>query len=99
LKALKNLRELRLNDTDVCDDTLVNLKQFTNLERLSLNGTQVSDAGVKHLVALSNLKELIADDTDITDKGASLLREALPGCKHIQYGHGPSYGKRRKVNQ
>ena len=49
LKGLTNLKELRLNATQVTDAGLVHLKGLTKLEERYLSGTQVTDAGVAEL--------------------------------------------------
>jgi hypothetical protein len=102
LKALKNLKQLRLNGTDVCDDTLIHVAELTSLEDLWLNGTRITNEGMKHLVTLTNLKELIVNETAVTEKGASVIRRALPKCEHIQYGlilSENAYAKRSKSDK
>jgi hypothetical protein len=49
LSSLTDLKELRLNGTQVTDGGLKHLQALSKLERLSLNSTRVTDTGVAAL--------------------------------------------------
>lgn len=75
LAALKKLRLLALEYTEVTDQGLASLKDMTDLDWLSLYGTKVTDKGLAQLAPLKKLKRL------------TLHRSAVrgPGLVHL-YG-------------
>lgn len=86
-KGLKNLRVLRLEDSDVDDRGLLHLGALANLEDLDLFGTEISDAGLVHLRGLKKLKYLNISETQWEKKGGAISPEAartlqqyLPSC-------------------
>jgi len=76
LAPLKNLRELRLAQTQVKGRTLV---PFTELRALDLDHTQLNDEGMASIAGMKHLTKFYARDTLITDEG---LRN-LAGLKEL----------------
>jgi hypothetical protein len=73
LAGLKNLRFLRLNNTQVTSAGLKQLSGLGDLQAVDLGGTQVSDAGLKELAGLKNLQVLLLDNTKVTNEGLKEL--------------------------
>jgi internalin A len=64
-----NLRELDLNDTQVTDAGLADLRELAKLEVLRLRGTKMIDSGFReHLLDLKELKRLDLSHTAISDE-------------------------------
>ena len=87
VKALNQLQELSLGESDVSDAGLENLEGLHQLQVLSLTNTNVTDAGLEHLRGLCNLRELhLEGSVRITDagmehlKGLNQLQELWLGC-------------------
>jgi hypothetical protein len=78
LAALKDLKELSLAHTHICDAALETVGRFRNLEVLDLTGTAVTDAGLKDLNSLKHLETLGVRDTGATRGGIDKSHEALP---------------------
>jgi hypothetical protein len=73
LARLKNLRFLRMNDTQVTDAGLKHLARLSDLRAVDLGGTRVSDAGLMELAGLKNLQMLLLDNTRVTNEGLKEL--------------------------
>jgi hypothetical protein len=87
LKALNQLQELSLCNSDVTDAGLENLEGLHQLQELSLANTNVSDAGLEHLRGLCHLRVLdLTGSPRFTDagmehlKGLNQLQELWLGC-------------------
>ena len=72
---LPNLRELRLNQSNITDAGLSNLRNLTRLSHLDLSQTKVTSEGLVHLKSLPNLKTLYLAHCSITGQGAVVLAE------------------------
>jgi mono/diheme cytochrome c family protein len=59
--------------TQLTDDGLSVLKQFTALERIHLENTKVTDAALVHLAGLKSLEYLNLYGTKVTDAGVAVL--------------------------
>ena len=70
---LKQLRVLRLNQTNVTGSGLRHIQSLRNLEGLTLSDTPLTDEGLVYLKGLSRLEWLRLGDTEITDEGLSHL--------------------------
>ncbi len=71
----RNLRQLRLEDTQLTDEGARHLARLTHLNHLELSRTQLTDAGVSALAALRDLEVLKLDGCGVTDAAlASLSR-------------------------
>src|ERR1700730_14011082 len=66
LAKLKNLKELRLEQTQIKGQTLAS---FTEMRFLDLAHTRFTDAGMQSLAGMSHLSKLYLRDTLITDEG------------------------------
>jgi len=64
---------LKLNNTQVGDKTLAELRKFKNLNRLHLEATRITDAGLTHLKGLTYLEYLNLIGTNVTDAGLKQL--------------------------
>jgi len=58
---------LQLSNTEISDDQLQIVGQFSNLRKLNLSRNAISDKGVNHLKGLSNLRYLNVYGTNVTD--------------------------------
>jgi len=85
--ALRNLVTLRLDLTQIGDETLAQLaaSECKGLRILSLAGTRVSDQGLKHVAGLAQLEELDLRATAISDEGTEHLK-SLAGLKRLVLG-------------
>src|SRR5580700_5723838 len=72
LSKLKNLRELRLEQTEIKGQTLAAL---TELRFLDLTHTRFTDAGMRSLAGMSHLSKLYLRDTLITDEGLKFIQD------------------------
>jgi len=86
LKALTELRSLRLLDTRVTDAGLKELGQFKGLRTLSLDGTAITGVGLAELAGLPGLEELSLAYTSISDDGLSGIGR-LHGLRALDLGH------------
>ena len=73
--------EIELDETQITDDELENLRELDRLKELEIYGSQITDAGLKHLRGLSHLRRLGVAGTKVTDAGVKTLQQALPNCK------------------
>lgn len=81
LQAIKeNIYSLKINNKELSDVNLGQIKSFENLEKLNLDQTGITDNGIKELVNLKNLKQLNLYDTEISDKSI----EALSSIKNLK---------------
>ncbi|MBI1311875.1 protein kinase [bacterium] len=72
---LEGTRSISLsNSTQLRDEDLADLSQFTQLESLHLNVTPIGNAGMAHIAKLSNLRDLGVFATRISDSGMVHLR-------------------------
>ncbi|WP_411826499.1 c-type cytochrome domain-containing protein [Luteolibacter sp. AS25] len=78
LQEAKDLRTLRLAETDVDDSWVDALLELRGLETLNLSGTEITAAGVEKLSELPDLKTLYLWETTIPDEEISRLRSTLP---------------------
>ncbi len=83
LIAAKDLRLIRLAETDVTDAVIDTLLQIPSLESINLYGTKVTDAGVSKLSGMKNLKRLYLWQTAVTPEAIKALKDKLPGCEII----------------
>jgi Leucine rich repeat len=72
LATLKNLRELRLEQTQIRGQTLA---PFTGLRSLDLRHTRLTDAGMQSLKGLRHLTRLYLRDTLVTDEGLQYMED------------------------
>jgi hypothetical protein len=71
---LSNVDGITLDQTNVTDTGLENLRGLTGLYCLSLPSTQVTDAGLENVKGLTSLEYLDLNDTRVTDAGLKRLR-------------------------
>ena len=82
LKAKEHITWLDLSNSELMDNDLEALSQFSNLSRLRLEKNNISDAGLSHLTELKNLESLNLYGNPITDAGLIHL-EQLPALKKV----------------
>lgn len=85
LKHLSGLQELYLSNTSVTDEGLWQLAALHGLRRLYIYHTAITDAGLLYLSELCELKWLTCSGTAITEWGLNRFRQALPGCKAVNF--------------
>jgi hypothetical protein len=85
LAHLTGLQELYLSNTAVSDEGLRLLGNMRGLKRISIYHTDISDKGLLYLTRVSGLKWLTCSGTGITDEGLKRFRQALPGCKAVNF--------------
>lgn len=85
LAHFSGLQELCLSNTTVTDEGLGLLGGLQGLRRLYIYHTAISDYGLLNLAKLAGLKWLTCSGTEITEEGIQLFREALPGCKAVNF--------------
>ncbi len=83
LAAAKNLRLIRLAETQATDAAIEALLKLPALESVNLYGTKVTDAGAAKLAGLPNLKRLYLWQTAVTPAAIAALKEKLPKCEII----------------
>ena len=69
-----------LDDTQVTDAWLENIKKMPPIQCLYLEGTQVTDVGLEHLKGLSQLKGLELGYTQLTDAGLKFISKGYTNC-------------------
>ncbi len=74
LKDLPGLRGLQLQDVQITDAGLENLRGLTHLWKLYLNKMEITGTGLKHLKELPELRMLVFVGTPVTDSGLQHLR-------------------------
>lgn len=72
-KAPKQTLWLKLNNTKITDNSLVEVAKLTNLTRLHIENTEISDNGLLQFKSLQNLEYLNLIGTSITDAGLANL--------------------------
>lgn len=75
LKGLKELRSLRIFETDVTDEGIRSLEALKRLEVVDLRNNDVTDAGLAILGKFTSLKKLLISGTNVTDEGVAHLSE------------------------
>lgn len=85
LGHLTGLQELYLYNTKVTDEGLLLLENLQGLKRLNIYHTAISDRGLMNLSVLKGLKWLTCSGTCITEDGLNHFRQALPGCKAVNF--------------
>lgn len=81
LKLADNIAWLKLSNTAITDEGLVQLATLKNLVSLHLEGTAISTAGISKLQSLQNLEYINVINTKVNDE--SLL--ALAGIKSLKH--------------
>lgn len=84
--ALTDVKVLRLGNSRITDDGLVNLRGLHYLEELWLGNTRVTDAGLAHLEVLPHLRDLSLANTRVTDAGLVHLR-GLENLRRLSLGN------------
>ena len=79
----RNLRLIRLAETQATDAAIETLLKLPALESVNLYGTKVTDAGATKLAGLTNLKRLYLWQTAVTPAAIAALKEKLPKCEII----------------
>ncbi|MEP7145302.1 MAG: c-type cytochrome domain-containing protein, partial [Ferruginibacter sp.] len=78
LKLLQQLKKqlvwLKLDNTNIQDNSILTLAQLTTLTRLSLSNTLLTDKGLHQLAALKNLQYLNLAGTKVTAAGLAQLK-------------------------
>jgi Leucine-rich repeat (LRR) protein len=72
-KAPEQTLWLKLSNTNITDETLVEVAKLKNLTRLHLEKTQITDNGLIQLKPLQNLEYLNLTGTQISDAGLQTL--------------------------
>ncbi|MCW5515847.1 c-type cytochrome domain-containing protein [Muriicola sp. Z0-33] len=86
LQQLSILKEhitwLSLANTNIENDWLAVVGEFSNLTRLQLEKTNITDQGITHLTQLGHLESLNLYGTNITDTAIDLLKD-IPELKRV----------------
>ena len=82
VKALSQIRNLSLYDTQVTDDGLKHVRSMTQLRSLCILKGVVTDSGLRHVAHLKSLEELQIEDVGITDVGIEHIRD-MPHLQDI----------------
>ncbi|CAM3292260.1 c-type cytochrome domain-containing protein [Zobellia roscoffensis] len=104
LSELEKVKEyvtwLSLANSNVSDEWLSSVSQFTNLTRLELEKTEISDKGVAHLSGLEHLEALNLYGTKVTDACLPYI-EKISSLKRVylwQTGVSPQTAKSTQEN-
>lgn len=82
IASVTELRELRLNGTNITGRQLAMLKGLARLERLSLQGCKkLRDDAASVLGEFRQLRAVDLKDSGVSAEGAARVRAALPGCE------------------
>ena len=65
----KHLEAVWLDDSDVTDEDLRNLKGLSELRRIDLSGTRITDKGLAELLVFPNLTNVEVTNTQVTLDG------------------------------
>jgi len=76
---------VRLDNTQLTDEGLVQLKGLTIVTELFLSNTQVTDAGLRHMKELPRLSSLQIRNTAVTDSELEHLKD-LPNIVYLDLG-------------
>jgi len=85
LVHLSGLQEIYLSNTTVSDEGLRQLTKLRGLNRLYIYHTKIGDKGLLNLTKLTGLKWLTCSGTEITEEGLARFRQALPGCRAVNF--------------
>ena len=84
IASVTELRELRLNGTNITGRQLEMLKGLSKLERLSLQGCKrLKDDAANVLAEFRQLRAVDLKDSGVSAESASRVRAALPGCEVV----------------
>lgn len=81
----KQVIEVNANRTEIKNDDLGRVSDFTSLTDLSLENTQIGDAGIAHLALLQKLEWLNLYQTKLGDDGLRTLAQ-LRSLQHLPIG-------------
>ena len=73
LSIRENIFSLKINNKELSDVNLGQIKTFENLEKLNLEQTAITDNGIRELVNLKNLQQLNLYGTEISDESIDAL--------------------------
>lgn len=79
----KKIANLRLNFTDITDDSLAYLSSLRGLRILHLSGTAISDQGIKNLDGLELRHLFLYDCSKIDDNAIDLIANQFPDLRKI----------------
>jgi Leucine-rich repeat (LRR) protein len=83
LKALPNLKRLKLASSGINDAGMSGFKSLAGLEELDLSGAKITGPGLANLKGMAKLKSLNLASNKVTDAGAKHLA-ALTALEHLQ---------------
>jgi Leucine-rich repeat (LRR) protein len=84
IASASELRELRLNGTNITGRQLAMLKGLEKLERLSLQGCKkLKDDAAGVLSEFKHLRAVDLKDSDVSAEAAAKVRSALPACEVV----------------
>lgn len=81
----KTIRILNINDNQLTDNILINIKENTILEILNISRNNITDKGIEYICKNYSIKKLILNGTNITDEGIKLLSQH-PTIKELSIG-------------
>ena len=79
----KKIANLRLNFTDITDESLAYLSNLRGLRILHLSGTAISDKGIKNLDGLQLRHLFLYDCSKIDDNAIDLIASQFPNLRKI----------------
>lgn len=82
---LTGLQELYLSNARISDAGLLQLVPLRKLQRISMYHSAISDSGLRNLSLLTGLKWLTCSGTGISEEGLNRFRQAVPGCKAVNF--------------
>lgn len=82
LTAKNHITWLKLGNTNIEDNDLNIISQFTNLSDLRLFNTKITDEGLTNIISLPNLETLNIYNTEVTNSGLKKLK-ALRSLKRV----------------
>jgi internalin A len=90
IAELKDLRVLQLGYSSITADGLRSLSSLEKVEKLGLQGcSRVNDAALAELAKWKALKYIDVQEDPVTEKGLADLRSAKPGLKILSGGNPP----------
>ena len=78
-----NIKELRLKDLDITDDSIKFIQKISGLELLHIGGTNISSEGIANLSEISSLKTLICTPEPVNPIALLKFKKTLPQCELI----------------
>ena len=81
LIKMKDMEWLELNDTQITNAGISEIKVLENIVDMNLRNTDVSDKCITSLKKMKNLSTLYIDGTEITEEGIAKLEKSLPYCR------------------